>query len=137
MKIWKDAKGNEYKTQITVAEVRELKTALGVNLMEIATGDLLTKISEDIVLLCDILYVIHSEQAKAYGISDADFGRNLYGDALDEATKAFVEETINFFPSQRTRALMTKAMKMGEERMDEALDKAEAALEKELKKPIE
>jgi hypothetical protein len=137
MKIWKDAKEHEYHTQITVAEVRALKSELGINLMEIATGDLLQKISEDVCLLCDILYVIHRDEAQKYGISDEDFGRNLYGDALEDATKAFVEETVNFFPNAKTRALLNKAMTKGQERMDKTLEKAEIELEKELNKPIE
>lgn len=137
MKIWKDAEGHAYETRITVAEIRDVKTELGINLMDIATGDLLQKISEDVILLCDILYVINRSQAKEYGIDDAQFGRNLYGDALEEATRAFVEEMINFFPNQRTRQLLTKAMTKGQERMDKALDLAEKSLEEELNKPIE
>lgn len=137
MKIWKDAEGHAYETKITVAEIRDVKTELGINLMDIATGDLLQKISEDVILLCDILYVINRSQAKAFGIDDAQFGRNLYGDALEEATRAFMEEMINFFPNQRTRQLLTKAMTKGQERMDKALDLAEKSLEEELNKPIE
>ena len=137
MKIWKDAEGHAYETKITVAEIRDVKTELGINLMDIATGDLLQRISEDVILLCDILYVINRSQAKEYGIDDAQFGRNLYGDALEEATKAFMEEMINFFPNQRTRQLLTKAMTKGQERMDKALDLAEKSLEEELNKPIE
>ena len=105
--------------------------------MDIATGDLLQKISEDVILLCDILYVVNRSQAKEYGIDDVQFGRNLYGDALEEATRAFMEEMINFFPNQRTRQLLTKAMTKGQERMDKALDLAEKSLEEELNKPIE
>lgn len=137
MKIWKDAEGHAYETKITVAEIRDVKTELGINLMDIATGDLLQRISEDVILLCDILYVINRSQAKEYGIDDAQFGRNLYGDALEEATRAFMEEMINFFPNQRTRQLLTKAMTKGQERMDKALDLAEKSLEEELNKPIE
>ena len=137
MKIWKDAEGHAYETKITVAEIRDVKTELGINLMDIATGDLLQRISEDVILLCDILYVINRSQAKEYGIDDAQFGRNLYGDALEEATRAFMEEMINFFPNQRTRQLLTKAMTKGQERMDKALDLAEKTLEEELSKPIE
>ena len=137
MKIWKDAEGHSYETKITVAEIRDVKTELGINLMDIATGDLLQRISEDVILLCDILYVINRSQAKEYGIDDVQFGRNLYGDALEEATRAFMEEMINFFPNQRTRQLLTKAMTKGQERMDKALDLAEKSLEEELNKPIE
>lgn len=137
MKIWKDAEGHAYETRITVAEIRDVKTELGINLMDIATGDLLQKISEDVILLCDILYIINRSQAKEYGIDDMQFGRNLYGDALENATRAFMEEMINFFPSQRTRALLTKAMTKGQERMDKALDMAEKELDKTLNEPIE
>ena len=137
MKIWKDAEGHAYETRITVAEIRDVKTELGINLMDIATGDLLQKISEDVILLCDILYVVNRVQAKEYGIDDAQFGRNLYGDALENATRAFMEEMINFFPNQRTRALLTKAMTTGQERMDKALDMAEKELDKTLNEPIE
>lgn len=137
MKIWKDAEGHAYETKITVAEIRDVKTELGINLMDIATGDLLQRISEDVILLCDILYVINRSQAKEYGIDDVQFGRNLYGDALEDATHAFMGEMINFFPNQRTRALLTKAMTKGQERMDKALDLAEKTLEEELSKPIE
>ena len=70
MKIWEDAEGHSYETKITVAEIRDVKTELGINLMDIATGDLLQRISEDVILLCDILYVINRVQAKEYGIDD-------------------------------------------------------------------
>ena len=38
MKIWKDAEGHAYETKITVAEIRDVKTELGINLMEPEQG---------------------------------------------------------------------------------------------------
>ena len=94
----------------------------------------------------DVLYVVCKRQADSAGVTDEQFGRAMAGDAVDAATKAFLEELADFTPSPRDRAqarkvveatwkLMDKAQDVLDARADAELDRAEKALLAELSAP--
>src|SRR5437868_5352330 len=55
----------------------------------------------DPVLLCNVLFLLCEDQAKAAGISDEDFGTSLGGDAIDAAAEAYLAESVDFFPQRQ------------------------------------
>ena len=57
------------------------------------------------MLLVDLLWVLVQPQAEAQNVSDEEFGRSLAGDAIDRATKAFLDALVAFFPAQKRRLL--------------------------------
>ena len=127
MKPFTDSAGRTWEVTVNVGAVRRVRDILGVDLMDVAGGDLLDRLADDPVLLVDVLYVLVKPQADAKGISDEDFGRGMVGGALDEAASALMKELLDFFPSaQRARALGKMARKI--EAQQAAVTEAVAAL---------
>jgi len=112
MKTFTDNSGRSWSITINVATIKRVRDLLGINLLEAASGELLDRLSEDPILLCDCIYVICKEQADSQKITDEDFGRCLGGDSLDGATSAFLEELVNFFPAGRRQVLAKIITKM-------------------------
>ena len=104
-----DTAGHSWTVEINVDAVKRVKAALEIDLLETATGPLVARFVNDPVLLCDVLFVLCQKQADAQGITAEDFGRAMGGDVLDDATAAFLEGIVLFFPSQR-RAVLQKAL---------------------------
>jgi hypothetical protein len=109
MKTFTDNTGKSWSITINVAAVKRLKDLLNINLLDAAGGDLLEKLSEDPILLCDCLYVLCKAQADVESISDEEFGARLGGDSLDNATGAFLEELVDFFPKGK-RVVLAKIL---------------------------
>lgn len=105
MPSFTDTTGREWKVAITVADVRRVKETLDVNLVHAIGGTLLQDLSEDPLLLCDVLYVVCQQQAEERQVSDADFGRGLAGDVITDATSAFLQALVDFFPSGKSQML--------------------------------
>jgi hypothetical protein len=94
---------------VNVDAIKRVRTLCEVNLLEIVEGDLLGRLANDPVLLCDVLYAVCKPELDAKGISDEDFGRAMGGDVIEAATAAFLEEMVGFFPSPK-RAVLAKAL---------------------------
>ena len=127
MKPFTDASGRTWELTVIVSAVKRVRDLLGVDLMDVAGGDLLERLADDPVLLVDVLYVLVKPQADAKGVSDEDFGRGMVGGVLDDAASALMKELLDFFPSaQRARALGKMARKL--EAQQAAVAEAVAAL---------
>jgi hypothetical protein len=127
MKPFTDSAGRTWEVTVNVGAVRRVRDTLGVDLMDVAGGDLLDRLADDPVLLVDVLYVLVKPQADAKSVSDEDFGRAMVGGVIDEAASALMKELLDFFPSaQRARALAKMLRKMEEQQA--AVTAAVAAL---------
>jgi len=97
MRQFKDVKGREWSITIDVAAIRRVRTALGIDLMDLAGGDLADKLLNDPVTLADVLAVL------CEGMDPAA----LFGQVLDDAATALLRELLDFFPSgPRARAIV-------------------------------
>jgi len=105
MHSFTDNEGREWHLVVTVNDVRRLRRDVGVDLVEVVTGDLAGRLRSDVVLLCDVIYALCAEQAEQAGVTDEEFGRALAGDVIDDATRALLEELADFFPGRRGKAL--------------------------------
>lgn len=103
MPAFRDNAGHDWQLAIDINVAREIRNRCGVNVLDIRGG--LPKLAEDPILLVDVLYVACEPQCKTAGISDADFGRRLVGEAIDDAGDALVEALIEFFPEKKRRVL--------------------------------
>ena len=119
MHIFKDNQGRSWNFALNVWEMKRIRASLGVDLVNaVALGkdgnvqaDLVDRIANDPCLLVDILWVVCEDQAKEDGVSDVDFGSSLAGDAVEEATRAFLDELVDFFPGAR-RLFLRKAVEL-------------------------
>lgn len=117
MRTFKDNKGRTWEIALNVWQMKRLRDTLGIDLVNVigtsADGsvkvDLIDRIANDPVLLVDILWVLCEGQAKSAGATDEDFGCSLAGDAIEDATRAFLDELVDFFPGAK-RLFLQKAV---------------------------
>ena len=148
MRNFKDNRGRSWQIALNVYEMKRVRSVLGVDLVNVITlgkdgkvqVDLIDRIANDPCLLVDILWVLVEAEAKEQGVSDVDFGSSLAGAAIEEATKAFLDELVDFFPGAR-RLFLKKAVEVSRqfgEEMTAALERtlADPEFEKRLKESM-
>jgi len=128
MQKFVDRKSNVWVVEIDTSTIRRVKAVTGVNLLECVEGDLIERLSSDVLLLVDVLYAIIQPQADQQQITDEQFGEGLAGDVITDATTALLEALVAFFPEPRRRLLksaaakyavvQTKAMEMVQAKLD-------------------
>jgi hypothetical protein len=79
----------------------------GVDLLTLAEPDapLARRLNADPILLADCLFALAKPQADAAGVSDAQFGEALAGDAIAAAVDALLRALADFFPHGRREIL--------------------------------
>jgi len=115
---------------------REVEDQFGVRIGATMTDFLVEaadyRLIADPVLLVDVLYVVCKEQADDANVTDEQFGRSMAGDAVDAATRAFLEELADFTPSPRDRARARKVIDATWKLIDRAQDVLDAKADGEL-----
>ena len=135
MKIFKDNTGREWQLVLSVYAMKQIRAKLGIDLINVIqldkTGnvkvDLIDQIANDPCLLVDILWVLCEEQAKVLNVTDVAFGSALAGDAIEDATKAFLDELVDFFPGAK-RLFLRKAIDLAQKYSGEMTATLEQAL---------
>jgi hypothetical protein len=112
MHTFTDTQGRVWTIAVTVDTIKRVRALTGTDLLAVAGGDLLERLSTDPVLLADVLYAVVKPEADARQVSDADFGRALAGDVIGAATTALLEDIVDFFPGQKRRLLATALQKL-------------------------
>ena len=134
MHIFTDNKGRKWDIVLNVNQMKRVRAVLGIDLVNVITldakgevkVDLIDRIANDPCLLVDILCVLTEKQAASLGVSDIQFGESLAGNAIEEATKAFLDELVDFFPGAK-RLFLQKAVTLARKytlEMTSALEKA-------------
>ena len=108
MARFKDAKGREWTLLVTTGSIKRVRAACEVDLADVETAA--TRLSDDPVLLVDVLWVLCKYQAEHLEtpVNDVDFGESLVGDPIEDATVALQEAIASFFPASK-RLLLQKA----------------------------
>lgn len=136
MKAFTDCKGRTWEIELNIRQMKKVRDLLGVDLINVVAAnkdgtvatDTLDRVANDPILLCDILWVLCEGQAKPAGITDEEFGSSLAGDAIEDATRAFLDELVDFFPGAR-RIVLKKAVGLARKYETENREALEKALE--------
>ena len=111
MKSFTDNLGRTWTLVVNVAAIKRVRALCEVDLnaiIEIEDGKpaakLLERLSEDPVLLVDVLYAVCQPECDKKNVTDEDFGAAMAGDAIDLATSALLDEVIDFFPEAKRLA---------------------------------
>ncbi len=130
-----DNAGTEWTVTVNVAVLKRAKASLGIDLGKLFDEKLkgLSELIADTVTLVDALYVTCS--ASHPEITDEQFGAALGGDCLENATAAFVEGLLDFFPNPKGRKALRQILNLTEKAQRELQTEAETAMEKELSRP--
>ena len=116
MKAFTDSQGRSWNVVVNVSAVKRVRDLARVDLLDVANGDLLSRLADDPCLLVDVLYVLCKPDADTKGITDEDFGRSMVGGVLDAASSALIGELLDFFPiALRIGAMAKVVRKMGEQ----------------------
>lgn len=140
MKTFKDSQGREWQVTVNVTTIKRVRDLVKVDLLEVLEGKLLERLASDPILLVDVLYVVCKPQADKDNVTDESFGAALAGKSIEDATTAFLEELVDFFPEPRKGLLqkalqkMTSFYKMATTMAGEKFDSKE--LEQELQQQI-
>ena len=79
MKTFRDNAGRVWNVAIDANAIREVRSRLDINLLSLPERDfeLLTRLTTDLVLLVDVLFVVCRRQAESLGVSDEQFGQAI------------------------------------------------------------
>lgn len=135
MHIFTDNKGHKWDVVLNVSQMRRVRATLGVDLVNVITldakgevkVDLIDRIANDPCLLVDILCVLTKKQAEKEGVTETEFGESLAGESIEEATKAFLDELVDFFPGAK-RLFLEKAVKLSRKYTEEMTSALATAL---------
>lgn len=135
MKTFKDLKGREWKISLNVKAMKDIRSTLAIDLINVISldkkgevkVDLIDQIVNDPCLLVDVLWVLVEDEAKKNNISDIEFGSTLAGDAIEKATSAFLDELVDFFPGAK-RLFLKKAVELSRKYQGEMTGLLEKAL---------
>ena len=137
MQTFADKEKREWAVDINVTTVRDVKSALGVDLLELGNDDaagegkMLYRLMAEPILVVDIVYVICKDQADQAGVTDRQFGARMGGDAIDNATKALLVEIVNFFPDPRDRQRAIRVLGIIDGIIDQAHKAQDAKIDPE------
>lgn len=135
MRQFTDTKERVWDVELNVRQMKRVRDVLGIDLVNVIQAgkdgavatDTLDRVANDPILLVDILWVLCEGQAKAAGVTDDDFGSSLAGDSISDATRAFLDELVDFFPGAR-RLYLRKAVDLARKYETENLEVLEKAL---------
>ena len=134
MRQFTDTKERVWDVELNVRQMKRVRDVLGIDLVNVIQAgkdgavatDTLDRVANDPILLVDILWVLCEGQAQAAGVTDDDFGSSLAGDSIETATRAFLDELVDFFPGAR-RLILKKAVGLARKyEMESAAAVAEA-----------
>ena len=136
MKTFTDNKGRTWEVALNIRQMKRVRDVLGVDLVNVISAtkdggvstDTLERVANDPILLVDILWVLCENQAKEAGISDEDFGSSLAGESVEDATRAFLDELVDFFPGAR-RLYLRKAVDLARKYERESAEVLQKVLE--------
>jgi len=125
MKVFRDNANRQWELSINIATVKRVKEVLGVDLLDFP--DVFTQLAEDLITLCNVLFVLIQPQAEKAKVTDEDFGASMAGDSFENASMALMEEIINFFPQER-RKILLKLKDKAQQHQEKVIQLAEAKL---------
>jgi hypothetical protein len=131
MRPFKDNAGRTWIITVHSTAVKKLRGALGFDVHSLLDEKLenLAKFLGDPVLRVDVLYWLCKEEADKLGITDEDFGKAMWGDAIEHATDAFIAEVVDFTPDARVRESIRKILEASRTVRDRLMDRATQVLD--------
>jgi hypothetical protein len=132
MRTFKDTAGRTWTIALNVWAIKRTRDLAQVDLLDLTgkpddgPASLLQRLIADPILLVNVLWAVCSEDAAKTQTTEEDFGRAMAGDAIDNATKALLEEIADFTPSPRDRARARRVVDATWNLIDKAQDVLDA-----------
>ena len=109
MQKFVDRHGRVWIVDIDNTTLRRVKTLSDVRLLDAVDGDLIPQMTQDFLLLGEVLFAACKPQADKDSVNQEAFESGLSGDCLTEARNSLVEALLDFLPEDQRR-LLAKAV---------------------------
>jgi len=109
---FRDSQNRTWDLALTHSTATRLRNRLEVKLYD--GQQIVEQLLGDTELLVNTIYVTCQPQCDAAGVTDEDFGAAMGGDAIAEATAAFLEAFVNFSPPAKRQVLQNLLTKTRE-----------------------
>jgi len=131
MANFSDNNGRNWVVTLNVHAMKTIKQTLDIDLLADEGPEILQRLSDDIELAVNVLYLAIKEQLDTASISDEQFGKSLGGDCLNEAVGALVQAMIDFFPNPQKREFLSKLWQKSTKHLERTNKEMLAMLEDE------
>jgi hypothetical protein len=125
MGMFKDSEGRPWAVAINTTVIKRVRLMAGVDINGLLDDkfEKLNALHRDVVLFVDVLYAVCKDEADRRSLTDEDFGRAMFGDALHHADVAFCEALADFFSDPRMRGALRRVIAAGAEVRDRLLER--------------
>lgn len=109
MPVVTDNQGREWLVPVSVVSIERAKETSGVNICDVARGELYDRLDWDCHLVARILVGLCKPQLADRQVSEADFCEALQGEPIEAGRQAILKGLIDFFPRrlrERVQAMM-------------------------------
>jgi hypothetical protein len=120
VKQFKDATGRDWDITVNVNSAKRVRDLVSVDIFNLYSTEA-DRVFSDPITLVNVLYALCEEQVKQRKVvdkdgnerpmNDNDFGEALFGDAIEQAATAMLEEVADFFQSSRRKILRAQLEK--------------------------
>lgn len=120
--------GKTVDLSISAGSVELVKNQLKVSLVDLGSTGVIEKMMDDPMLLCNVMYLLCKRSCDEQKISADDFAYGLEGKEIEECTRLFIEELINFLP-QSKKTILRQSLKMQNELNQKMVESSMAKME--------
>lgn len=136
MKSFIDKNGETWDLELNIGTAMRLQSRLNINIENCINLDsnkpkeisLLERITEDSILLFNIIYVLCETQVRERGLTEEEFAERFSGDTIAAATDALLDEIENFSRPAK-RKILKRLRQISQEISDEAGEKMDQLFE--------
>lgn len=125
MHTFRDNANREWAVEINTTAIKRVRGLIDLDLLSLIDDGFagLGALLADPIRLVDTLYALCKPEADRLGISDEDFGRAMWGDAIGAGTDAFLAEFTDFFPDPRVRSALARMLASGRVIRDRVMER--------------
>lgn len=123
MKEIVDGVGRVWKLGLTIGGVKRVRELLDADLLEMIDDRdeakrlaAVERFTGDLVFAVDVIYLLLKPQADEAGVTEEAFAESMFGEPMENAFRAYVEEIVGFFRNPALSAALTAAIR----RIDQA-----------------
>ncbi len=102
-----DSTGRTWRIVIDATSAQRVREATGVRLWPKPTPEVCFQLSRDPERIVRVLWCLVEPQAQALGVEPEQFGHDLGGDVIVQATDALCAALTKLFPRRHRRALLS------------------------------
>lgn len=142
MRNFTDNDGRTWKLEVNTFTLMRVRDELEFDLLDVKNGKVFFSLADNPAILCEVIWILIEKEAGGQSVDQESFFRSMYGDPIDLAITALMEEIVNFFRKPAQRAVLSKALEKVRMAEDIAIEIADQKLDdpkimEEIRKSIE